>query len=247
MYPWALSAFRRVRSSSLSSQTNTNAPILAIFSYIDNKLNSRQEPHTTSPLRCSFLPEKRSLVKTDGMIIYPFCNPHISPGLFRSTRINLFIPPQLMRLLMLASFAIGQAFIIAYHTEKKNIEREESMDGSEGSYPQVSHPDRPPMSSLEALCILGLDHLRPRLKNTSSPFSSQSNLFLPLKTPEDREIARQNFERMFAIAVKYNNHFLAGKLSAAYRKCVDPTWDHVNDSQEEPQVGDSHKDTHNDS
>lgn len=103
--------------------------------------------------------------------------------------------------------------------EEEKVKSSSSFFGSQGS------GDR--MSEQEAIQVLGIELINPRLLEDAriSKFSQ-----LPLSNPRDREVAKANFDRMFAIAVKHNNMYLAGKLSAAYRLCVDPTWDDSVDS-----------------
>lgn len=109
---------------------------------------------------------------------------------------------------------MGQAFLIAYRKEKQKVRQEEEDHEREGTGGTV---DRPVMSPMEAVQLLGLEVARPELLSPK--------VALPLMDPAAREAARQAFQKMFAIAVAHDNMFLAGKLSAAYRQCVDPLWD----------------------
>lgn len=84
-----------------------------------------------------------------------------------------------------------------------------------------------PMSDAEAIQVLGIEQVNSSLLENGKLAKSS---VLPLSSPRDREIAKNNFERMFAIAVKHQNLYLAGKLSAAYRLCVDDAWDVENEN-----------------
>ncbi|KPA86195.1 putative mitochondrial hypothetical protein [Leptomonas pyrrhocoris] len=153
-----------------------------------------------------------------------------SPALFRPTRIAR-IPPQLLRFLVASSAALLQVFLVSFHRESRRLKYEAeatvTADGSAGS--------RRHMSGVEAVQVLGLDRSYPVLFNEiqkaesnkaqSAASASFSPTPLPLRDGRAREEAKRNFERMFALAIKEENLFLAGKLSAAYRVCVDPMWD----------------------
>ncbi|CCW62079.1 unnamed protein product [Phytomonas sp. EM1] len=211
-YSWGLPAFRRVRSS---------APLSTLAAFAGLRFRS------TPPAVLTEGGGRVGGISRTRVAATAWAAP--TPGLFRSTRGNLFLPPPLARLLVVAGLAVGQAFLLAFHNERQRLRREEAEAASEGTPSSSSssseggrqgggsHPNRPPMTSLEALQILGIH---------PTPSSPANPAGLPLTTPSERELARRNFERMFAVAQKHENWFLAGKLSAAYRMCVDPTWDH---------------------
>lgn len=135
------------------------------------------------------------------------------PSLFSSTRCNL-LPPQLVKFLLNGAVILFQAFWVAYSKETSSASTSTSEEAS-------SSPKS--MSPAEAIQILGIEQVNPRLLEDAK--SSKESSVLPLSRPSDREVARKNFERMFAIAIKHDNMYLAGKISAAYRLCVDPDWD----------------------
>lgn len=142
---------------------------------------------------------------------------------------NLFLP-QLGRLAAAAGLVVGQAFILAYTREKVRVAREEaeeeSDDQEDGGKDGQGSGRR--MTPLEAIQILGVEKTNPSLIEKFSAEKTPSNASLEypvLTSGRDREVARENFERMFGLAVKHQNHFLAGKLSLAFRICVDPNWD----------------------
>ncbi|KAG5492649.1 hypothetical protein JKF63_01228 [Porcisia hertigi] len=159
-----------------------------------------------------------------------------SPALFRLTRVTR-IPPQLARLVMAGGAALLQVFWVAYQRESQKLRQEEQSRGADGATQGVSAMGRSPvMSPAEAVQVLGLDSSFPDLLTSVQRVSSSSTLTpasLPLAPGEARMTAQQNFERMFALAVKEGNMFLAGKLSAAYRICVDPKWDQTMSGGEE--------------
>lgn len=156
-----------------------------------------------------------------------------SPALFGPTRVAR-IPPQLLRMIMTGATALLQVFVVAYGQESEKIRRRERADRKTGAGDAAPTSDglEREMSATEAMQILGLDRSFPDLFNTvqqaeatGAARPSPSPSPLPLPPGKAREAARQNFDRMFALAVKEDNMFLAGKLSAAYRVCVDPAWD----------------------
>lgn len=84
------------------------------------------------------------------------------------------------------------------------------------------------MTAAEAIQILGLERSFPELLTAASHSSGTAvadNLVLPLQDARQREVAKEQFDRLLGVAVKLDNLFLVGKLSAAYRICVDPYWD----------------------
>lgn len=90
------------------------------------------------------------------------------------------------------------------------------------------------MSGAEAMQVLGLDRTCAslfsevqRAESSAAASSSSSVSVLPLKEGKAQEEAKRNFDRMFALAIRDDNLFLAGKLSAAYRVCVNPEWDQM--------------------
>ncbi|KPI90283.1 hypothetical protein ABL78_0665 [Leptomonas seymouri] len=157
-----------------------------------------------------------------------------SPALFRPTRIAR-IPPQLMRLLLAGGAALLQVFLVAFQRESRRLKFEseatEKVQGTGG---------KSRMSAVEAVQVLGLDRSYPALfseiqkaGNNTAHSASSSSVLLPLREGKAREEAKRNFERMFALAMKEENLFLAGKLSAAYRVCVNPMWDEVGELEED--------------
>lgn len=152
-------------------------------------------------------------------------------GLFQRTRMNLFIPPQLGRLLVAAAVVVGQSFLIAYKKEAKRANEEERYNERETGQ-QGGTVDKPVMTAAEAVQILGVERVNPKL--LKDPW----HISLPLSRPDDLEAARGNFHRMMAVAQKQENHFLMGKLSMAYRLCVDPNWDVTQSSSSDPEYKD---------
>lgn len=132
--------------------------------------------------------------------------------------------PQLGRLAAAVGLVVGQAFLSAYAREKQRLRAAaaEEEDGDGG---------RRRMTPLEAIQILGVEKSNPSLLHQfGSPKEKERDAdggerCAVLTRERDREVARENFERMFALAVKHENQFLAGKLSLAFRVCVDPAWD----------------------
>ncbi|GET92746.1 hypothetical protein, conserved [Leishmania tarentolae] len=151
-----------------------------------------------------------------------------SPALFRPTRVTR-IPPQLARLLITGSAALLQVFMVAYQRESRKLRQEEQARAAAGEAQDPRWSGNPRvMSSMEAMQVLGLDRSFPDLYTTVQQAEANSTLtsaLLPLAPGKARRTAQQNFERMFSLASKDENFFLAGKLSAAYRICVDPRWD----------------------
>lgn len=145
-------------------------------------------------------------------------------GLFRSTRAML-IPAQLTKFLVTAAAILIESLYKVYQKEsikssQKTKSKKERIDFSSSYFsPRDVHAA---MTESEAIQVLGLEVVNPRLLEDAR-ISKHSQL--PLSHPRDREVAKKNFERMFSIAVKHNNMYLAGKLSAAYRLCIDPNWD----------------------
>lgn len=157
-----------------------------------------------------------------------------APALFRATRI-VRIPPQLARFLVAGGAALLQVFLIAFQRESSRLKYETGE--AAGSMANGMGTRQGRMSGVEAAQVLGLDRNYPSLfseiqksesgasSGPSSPLSTSS--LLPLQEGKAKEEAKRNFERMFALAIEDGNLFLAGKLSAAYRVCVDPMWDQV--------------------
>ena len=172
-----------------------------------------------------------------------------SPGLFRPTRVTL-IPPQLMRLLIAGGAALLQVFLVAFQRESRRLKYESEATGTADG---ASGQRKCPMSGVEAMQVLGLDRSHPALFNeiqkaessaaaqSSSSSHSTASALLPLSEGKAREQAKRNFERMFALAIKDENMFLAGKLSAAYRVCVDPMWDQGEEVEENQNGASSQK------
>ncbi|KAG5466811.1 hypothetical protein LSCM1_00988 [Leishmania martiniquensis] len=163
-----------------------------------------------------------------------------SPALFRPTAISR-IPPQLARFLIASGAAVLQVFVVAYQRESRKLRQEERARGAVGGT-QCSTATRSScaMSAIEAVQVLGLDCDFPDLCTSTQQAEANSmpKASLPLVPGKARTVAQQNFERMFALAVKEEHMFLAGKLSAAYRICVDPAWD-----QATPNEGEESADT----
>ncbi|AYU83035.1 conserved hypothetical protein [Leishmania infantum JPCM5] len=159
-----------------------------------------------------------------------------SPALFRPTRVAR-IPPQLARFLIAGSAALLQVFMVAYQRESQKLRQEEQARGAVGSA-QDSTGIRNPraMSAMEAMQVLGLDRRFPDVYTSvqqAEARSTSTSALLPLAPGEARRAAQLNFERMFGLAAKEGNAFLAGKLSAAYRICVDPSWDQAMSGEDE--------------
>lgn len=145
-------------------------------------------------------------------------------GLFRSTR-PMLIPAQLTKFLVTATAILIESLYKVYQKEsmkpsQKMKSEKERIDYSSSYFsPRDTHVT---MTESEAIQVLGLEVVNPRLLEDAR-ISKHS--LLPLSHPRDREVAKKNFDRMFSIAVKHNNMYLAGKLSAAYKLCIDPNWD----------------------
>ncbi|RHW70285.1 hypothetical protein DPX39_090082000 [Trypanosoma brucei equiperdum] len=120
-----------------------------------------------------------------------------------------FIPPQLAKLIVTSGLLIVKAFLVAHQQEAKRLREEEEKEGHSATNAQVGTGSAALMTSSEALQILGL----------------QPNMSVPLTAESDRQLATVRFEHLFAIATRCKNVFLQGKLSGAYRVCVDPEWD----------------------
>lgn len=148
-------------------------------------------------------------------------------GLFRPTR-KALIPPQLAKFLVTATAILLESLYKVYKKESskpaQKSSREEKEDSSSSFF--NSHNSGHKMTEQEAIQILGLELVNPRLLEDARISKYPQ---LPLSNTRDREIAKRNFDRMFLIASKHNNMYLAGKLSAAYRLCVDPNWDDTMD------------------
>lgn len=151
-----------------------------------------------------------------------------SSALFRPTRVAR-IPPQLMRLLVAGGAALLQVFVVAFQRESQRLRYESEATGTAEGMGNKRH-----MSGVEAVQVLGLDRNYPTLfseiqkaESNASASPTATSTPLPLKEGKAKEEAKRNFDRMLALAVAEDNMFLAGKLSAAYRLCVDPNWDQV--------------------
>lgn len=159
-----------------------------------------------------------------------------SPALFRPTRVAR-IPPQLARFLIAGSAALLQVFMVAYQRESQKLRQEEQARGAVGSAEDSTRFGNPrAMSAMEAMQVLGLDRSFPDAYTSVQQAEARSmstSALLPLAPGEARRTAQQNFERMFDLAAKEGNVFLAGKLSAAYRICVDPRWDQATSGKDE--------------
>ncbi|KAG5492104.1 hypothetical protein GH5_01008 [Leishmania sp. Ghana 2012 LV757] len=203
------------RASRLCSSANAAHPNALIVA-------RRETPQALSP-------ERHGHVGTGGS----------SPALLRPTRVTR-IPPQLARLMIAVSAALLQVFVAAYQRESRKLSQEErardAVGGAQGSTTMWSARA---MSAMEAMQVLGLDRGFPELYTSvqqAEANAMQTSTSLPLPHGKAREAAQQNFERMFALAVKEENMFLAGKLSAAYRICVDPAWDQATPGENEKTV-----------
>lgn len=154
-------------------------------------------------------------------LVVPYNTGATSRGLLRPTHVRYFIPipPNVARLLITGGLILLNGFGVAYMRAAAKVQEEEvAAGGVPGS------ATRPPMTALEAIQILGIDKVNPAYTQLAAG-EGASTALLPLTAPNEVEAARQNFEKMFANAVKADNLFLAGKLSAAYRLCVDVSWD----------------------
>lgn len=122
---------------------------------------------------------------------------HGNCGLMKRTS-PLLVPPFLIRLVVSAGTVLVQSFISAHVSESQRLHTENQVQNA-----------CPPLTSDEALVLLNM----------------QPGLMVPLTRPEDREMARKNFEVAFEKAKQCENHFLQGKFSHAFRLCVDEGWD----------------------
>lgn len=127
--------------------------------------------------------------------------------------------------------------MVAYKQESQKLSQEEQARGAVGSEQDTTGIGNPRvMSAMEAMQVLGLDRSFPDVYTSvqqAEARSASTSAFLPLAPGKARKTAQQNFERMFDLADKEGNVFLAGKLSAAYRICVDPRWDQAPSGEEE--------------
>ncbi|AIO01843.1 hypothetical protein LPMP_342170 [Leishmania panamensis] len=159
-----------------------------------------------------------------------------SLALFRPTRVARMLP-QLARLLIAGSVALLQVFAVAYQRESRKLRQEEQARGAVGAAQDSTGMGSPRvMSAIEAMQLLGLDRDFPDLYisvQRAEASSASTSVSLPLAPGKAHRAARQNFERMFTLAIKEENMFLAGKLSAAYRICVDPRWDQTTSGEED--------------
>jgi hypothetical protein len=127
-------------------------------------------------------------------------------SLFRPTPLlRIPIPPQLLRLVATGVVLFLQAFAMAYNEKAKAAAAEEAQLHATRS--QV-------MDAKEALALLGIP----------------THLEVPLRSEDDRRVAKKNFERLFKKASDLENLYLQGKMSCAYRVCVDAKWDSDNNS-----------------
>ena len=134
-------------------------------------------------------------------------------GLFRPTHmLRIPIPPHLLRLLATGSMLLIQAFAMAY---------QEKMREAQSAEAQHSAAKLQTMDAKEALALLGVT--APAAAAGSS--SAAAPLDVPLTRAEDKQAAKRNFETLFSKATQTENLYLQGKLSCAYRLCVDPEWD----------------------
>ena len=111
------------------------------------------------------------------------------------------IPPVLAKLIATGAVLLLQSFAMAYNEQVKRAAKEATVQ-AENTLKQ--------MDAKDALQILGL----------------ADNLSVPLQRSDDRATAKTNFTRLFKKAEELNNPYLQGKISCAYRVCVDPRWDH---------------------
>ncbi|KAG8346422.1 hypothetical protein ERJ75_000773400 [Trypanosoma vivax] len=117
-------------------------------------------------------------------------------------RRTFFIPPQLARLIAATAVIALKAFITAHRREVKRLNEQEILADSRRLRLKVMPPT-------EALQVLGMD----------------TRLSVPLRSEDDRRLATGRFKHLFGIASKCDNAYLQGKVSAAYRLCVDADWD----------------------
>lgn len=111
------------------------------------------------------------------------------------------IPPALARLIATGVMLGLQSFAVAYkeHAAKAAVQHETS-----------SHNQTLRMQPPEALQILGL----------------KDSLGVPLRQGSPEAVAAQAaFKTLFGKAKHLDNLYLMGKISAAYRVCLDETWD----------------------
>ena len=119
-------------------------------------------------------------------------------GLFRATRgLSIPIPPQLIRLITTGALLFVQAFVVAYQREAAAAEKRSTEETV-----------KLPMGDREALAVLGMNE----------------TLKLPLSS-SGRAEAEKRFGLLMEKAKQSNNLFLQGKISAAYRRCVNDDWD----------------------
>lgn len=119
------------------------------------------------------------------------------------------VPAQLIKALVQGATILFQAFLVAYNKADRASSTSSASDSETGT-----------MTESEAILILGVEQQNPTIMQRVKRSS-----VLPLTDPQDRRVADENFKRMFEIALKHNNMYLAGKLSNAYRLCVNPQWD----------------------
>lgn len=138
----------------------------------------------------------------------------------RRTQTNLIpIPPFLVQILKSVAINAGQQFVQAHMAESERLRKqreENSYNNGHGEQEQQQHVGssftgmpRPKMTGEEALRILNIN----------------PNLAVPLRGNEDKAKATENFKSLFKKAQETNSPYLQGKISLAYRMCVDDCWD----------------------
>ena len=114
----------------------------------------------------------------------------------------------LMRILTTMAMTATQVFMTEFARERARLQQERINNGGD-RVGTGSASGGPKMTSQEALQILSM--------NTS--------LAVPLTNAKDRDTATANFQRYFKLAQDSKLPYVQGKLSAAYRLCVDSNWD----------------------
>ena len=128
-------------------------------------------------------------------------------GSFRPTTTLLIpIPPMLLRILTTMAMTATQVFMTEFARERQRLQKEKAENGGDVGSGAASGPRMTPQEALQILNI-----------NTS--------LAVPLTNSRDQELAKENFQRFFKLAQDSNLPYIQGKLSAAYRMCVDKEWD----------------------
>lgn len=145
--------------------------------------------------------------------------------MLRRTQPDLIpIPPFLIQIIKSVAVNAGQQFVQAHFAEAERLRRQREENERNNGHGQQENPyvnsnggsssstyglPRPKMTGEEALQILNIN----------------PNLAVPLRGNEDKARATENFKAYFAKAEETKSVYLQGKISQAYKMCVDDKWD----------------------